>query len=83
LKINGQTFSYTCSYRLLAIDGNTSVAHDLAPGEVVIFDETVDLRYTCTFDKTLPTSGTLRGTVRAGVFNRDMTFIFRASFPLR
>jgi uncharacterized repeat protein (TIGR01451 family) len=83
LKINNQTVSYTCSYRLLSIDGNTSVAHDLAPGEVVIFDETVDIRYTCTFDTSLPTTGTLRGTVRAGIFNRDMTFIFRSSFQLR
>ena len=82
LKINNVTFSYSCSYRLLSIDGNTSVAHDLAPGEVVIFDETADLRYTCTFDKSLPTTGTLRGTVRAGIFNRDMTFIFRSSFKL-
>ena len=83
LKINNQTVTYTCSYRLLAIDGNTSGAHDLVPGEVVIFDETVDLRYTCTFSTGLPNTGTLRGTVRAGIFNRDMTFIFRSSFPLR
>jgi uncharacterized repeat protein (TIGR01451 family) len=82
LKINGQTVTYACTYRVLAIDGDTSVAHNLAPGEVVVFDERVDMGYTCTFSKSLPTSGTLRGTVRAGIFNRDMTFLFRNSFRL-
>jgi hypothetical protein len=52
------------------IDGDTSVAHELASGENIVFDESVNISYTCTFDQEIPTKGFLRGTAQAGIFNR-------------
>ena len=81
LKVNGQTVNYTCTYSIVSIDGSTAQAGPLA-GQPVIFDETTTLGYTCTFDKAFPTRGTLRGTVRAEIFNRAMEFLYRQSFSL-
>ena len=73
-----------CNYTLVSIDG-TSYNRPLAPGEDIIFDETVNIGYSCTFGSgQLLKGGTLRGTAYAGIFgrtDREFTYSSTASIP--
>jgi hypothetical protein len=65
-----------CTYTLKSKDGVTYNTA-LAPGEDIIFDETVTIGYTCTFGSSqLTRRGTLRGTAFASIFGRAMEFTF-------
>jgi hypothetical protein len=73
----------TCTYHVQAIDGVSGEPAGYTSGDPIIFDETVDISYSCTFNPQLPAHGTLRGTAFASIFGRparQFTFINSVSF---
>jgi hypothetical protein len=75
-----------CSYTIVSRDGVVySPPLALAAGEDVIFDESVNIGYSCTFGATqLAKGGTLRGTAYASIFGRpgrEFTYSSTASIP--
>lgn len=84
LFINDQEVTYICTYSLMDVDGDTSVARDLSLDENLVFHESINIGYTCWFSAPIPNSGFLRGTASAAIFGQDeRAFTFSEEFPLR
>ena len=78
----GPTITYTCEYDVVDIDGVPGAPAGYTSGDPIIFDEEVNISYTCTLSEQ-PLSGSLRGTADAGIFNRSgQRFQFRATKSL-
>lgn len=76
------TPSVGCTYTLISSDYANPGWTD---GDTILFDEKVTIGYTCTFgSKQLPKGGTLKGTARVGIFDRNgMEFTYSSTATIR
>jgi hypothetical protein len=83
LLIESVEYSYTCEYDMVDIDGVSGNPDGYQSSDPVIFDESIVIHYSCTFDRALPEDGLVRAIATGGVFTKSgQVFHTRQGFDL-